>query len=597
VAAPAEDTSVATSEPVIVEDVPRKKRKRDQVQVSDGFVRWCDISGVEDSLQESGGDDNRINEESESYIPSKSSLMEAAEEHGSSSTDYIEFENGHSEESAPLSEDVDDVPVNLAEGFILMDVAILLGVLGKFCLKCKDTVSQVTQTKSGAMVTFTILCCRGHRKIVRSQNMVQYQAEGNVLLANAILSSGMTFAIWQRFCIALKIPSISNTTYYSLVGKYIKPVVFGIWYSARQATLAAVKAGNNLCTWVADGQFDSAGYCAKYLIETVMCASSGKIIDFLIFQKGIDKGEMESKGLRILLNRLVHDVGGKIKTLCSDRNPSVQKMMRLEFPQIDHQYDVWHVAKGLKKKMKKNFASSKNLISWSKSISNHLWWCSQTCGGCSATLLQKWNNLLQHLTNKHSNCEHEELAPEQSRKKAWICEQSEVKKLRSLITDTRFNNDLKKCTQFVHTGNLESLHSKANIYRPKKYHFSYEGMVLRTCIAYIDHNANLNKKMVSQVVKNLLYSKLQLNKIYLFQVSEFSKETGEWMLRKVYERNNYDWLREMTQQVKLNLRTREKKITDEMRAVLTPFNLPQNIAPLPKKTKEDLNAAISRFAQ
>jgi hypothetical protein len=69
------------------------------------------------------------------------------------------------------------------------------------------------------------------------------------------------------------------------------------------------------------------------------------------------------------------------------------------------------------------------------------------------------------------------------------------------------------------------------------------------------------------------------------------------MLRNVYERNNYDWLREMTQQVKLNLRTREKKITDEMRAVLTPFNLPKNIAPLPKKTKEDLNAAISRFAQ
>jgi hypothetical protein len=86
------------SDPFIIEDdVPRKKRKRAQVEVSGGFVQWRDISGVDDSLQESRGDDDQGHEASENYIPSKSSLMEAAEEHGSSSAEYNEFENGHSE--------------------------------------------------------------------------------------------------------------------------------------------------------------------------------------------------------------------------------------------------------------------------------------------------------------------------------------------------------------------------------------------------------------------------------------------------------------------------------------------------------------------
>lgn len=478
---------------------PPKKRKR-EIAMNPGYVNWNDVSGVSDEFfQHDISEVEQLKLNQSSYIPSNSSVMEAQQELGPEPEGYAEYENGGGEIPGPISDDVENVEVSYTGGYVLMDLAILIGLISQFCFKCKSTISTVNQKKTGAMLTFTVLCCKGHTRIIRTQNLVYTQPEGNVLLANAILASGMTFAVWRRFCIALQMPTISNTTFYSLISKFIKPVVFSVWHAARKTTLAALEIGNDISKFVADGQFDSAGYCAKYLIETVMCANTGRIIDFIIYQKGIDKGEMESKGLRFLLNRLVKELGKNIGTLCTDRNPSVQKMMRVEFPGISHQYDIWHLAKGLKKKMKKNFIKFPNLLAWSKSISNHLWWCSQTCAGSADNLLAKWRNLLMHLRNQHTHCEHTELAPEESRKKAWILENSDVKKMRSLIEDTRLNNDLKKCTEFVHTGNLESLHSKANIYRPKKYHFSYEGMVLRTCIAYLDHNANLNKAIVSQV--------------------------------------------------------------------------------------------------
>lgn len=208
---------------------------------------------------------------------------------------YTEHESAGTEESGPISDDVDDVSHEQKDGYALIDIAILLSLLGKFYMKCKEDVLEVTQKRSGAMITFHILCSKGHQQIVRTQNIISHQPEGSVLLASGILTSGMTFATWKRFCIAMKIPSISHTTQYTLINKYVMPVIFTVWTKMREAGFASIRASGTLATWVADGQFDSAGYCAKYLIEIVMCATTGRIVDFLIFQKGLDKGEMECK--------------------------------------------------------------------------------------------------------------------------------------------------------------------------------------------------------------------------------------------------------------------------------------------------------------
>ena len=53
--------------------------------------------------------------------------------------------------------------------------------------------------------------------------------------------------------------------------------------------------------------------------------------------------------------------------------------------------------------------------------------------------------------------------------------------------------DLGKLTEFHHTGGLQSYHSLMTKYVPKREHFCYNGMVARTQLAILDHNANVNK--------------------------------------------------------------------------------------------------------
>ena len=57
--------------------------------------------------------------------------------------------------------------------------------------------------------------------------------------------------------------------------------------------------------------------------------------------------------------------------------------MKNKFPEICHQFDVWHLAKSVSKKL---VAASKrkdcqDLGQWIKAITNHFWWCADTCNG------------------------------------------------------------------------------------------------------------------------------------------------------------------------------------------------------------------------
>jgi len=178
--------------------------------------------------------------------------------------------------------------------------------------------------------------------------------------------------------------------------------------------------------------------------------------------------------------------------------------------------------------------------------------------------------MLMHVRNNHTQCEHDPLDTNAARKKAWVREVNDIRKIANFVNDKKLTEDLRHCTQYVHTGNLESVHSKANLYRPKKHYFSYLGMFLRTCVAYLDHKSNLEKKVVSEV-------------------SEFSKETGQWMARKVFERNDYTWLKEEAALVLEKLHSGEIVTSDEEHKLMMPFILPKNIAPVPKIQLQDMD--------
>ena len=67
--------------------------------------------------------------------------------------------------------------------------------------------------------------------------------------------------------------------------------------------------------------------------------------------------------------------------------------------------------------------------------------------------------------------------------------------LEEIVINKKLLNDLEKLTEFHHTGELESYHSVMTKYVPKREHFSYDGMVARTQLAILDHNANVGRKL------------------------------------------------------------------------------------------------------
>lgn len=84
--------------------------------------------------------------------------------------------------------------------------------------------------------------------------------------------------------------------------------------------------------------------------------------------------------------------------------------------------------------------------------------------------------------------------------------------MKEIICNKKFLTDLKQTKNYVHTGRLESYHNLRLKYVPKRVHFYFKAMYIKSIIAIIDNNSNLNKK------------KIGLN--YLFSIP-----TGKWVTK------------------------------------------------------------------
>ena len=89
---------------------------------------------------------------------------------------------------------------------------------------------------------------------------------------------------------------------------------------------------------------------------------------------------MKTEGLQRCLSNVLSS-GLQIESIATDRHTSVGALMKKKYPHIEHQYDVWHLAKCIGKKLMQKGITKKceKLLPWIQSITNHLWWCAQTC--------------------------------------------------------------------------------------------------------------------------------------------------------------------------------------------------------------------------
>ena len=175
-----------------------------------------------------------------------------------------------------------------------------------------------------------------------------------------------------------------------------------------------------------DGRCDIPGYCAKYCTYSLMDNSSGLILDYSMVQVSDtgSSGIMEKEGLRRCLNRVLNEFNINVGTLATDRYKEISAFLRADYPNINHQFDVWHVSKSVTKKLTKEGIKNGHcsLLPWIQSVSNHL--SAQSCNLNPDVLVAKWSSIVHHAVNVHSwqdrhfqSCEHGPLDNAQCQKK------------------------------------------------------------------------------------------------------------------------------------------------------------------------------------
>ena len=109
---------------------------------------------------------------------------------------------------------------------------------------------------------------------------------------------------------------------------------------------------------------------------------------------------MEFEGLKRQMKFLA-ELGISVHTLITDRHLCVNKWMRVNCKAVLHAYDLWHVAKGFKKKLLTQLKQRDNklLCVLSKAMTNHLYHC-VLYSHSSQVLEAKWLFMEHHIMDE-----------------------------------------------------------------------------------------------------------------------------------------------------------------------------------------------------
>ena len=289
--------------------------------------------------------------------------------------------------------------------------------------------------------------------------------------------TGNTYTAIKNFASCLGLKFVSENVFYRTQDRYLFPVVNETWEKERRALVQALCRQDSV-NLNGDGRCDSPGHNAKYGTYTLMDDNTGKIASFSVVQVSevTSSNAMEKEGFERCLSGLEDD-GVQVSRITTDRHVSISSTMAKNHSHIKHQFDVWHLAKSVVKKLnnKARLKGYEDLSPWIQSISNHLWWCAATCEGSVQLLREKWQSVLHHVMNKHSwtdgevfhECSHPVLTRRQVRKTSWLKPGSsafstleEVVQFPRLVKDMSFaiQVDLKCTTPFcLNTAQKESI--------------------------------------------------------------------------------------------------------------------------------------------
>ncbi|XP_047136733.2 uncharacterized protein LOC124813552 [Hydra vulgaris] len=336
---------------------------------------------------------------------------------------------------------------------------------------------------------------------------------------------------------------------------------------------------------VGDGRCDSPGHNAKYCTYTFLELESGCVVDttFIPVTEVTNSNCMEKAGFIHLLKKF-KKAGLNISVISTDRHPQIRKVFKVDprFNDINHQFDPWHVAKSIRKKMMKASKNTnlKDLHEWIPAVINHFWWSIETSKKNPQLMYEKFCSLLYHIRNIHKwggykyfkKCEHEPYSHQEEEERNWLDASSDsFKYLVKIVKNKSLKKTMKHLTEAVHTCAVEVFNNLLLKYIPKQYHFEYEHMEMGGLLAALDHNFNAGR-----------FFALDCNGDVKYRVA-WRKASKKFIARKVKKHKRYDYLLIMKKSVFKRAETGAQRTSKKRVTAPTPIETKNNLIARSKK--------------
>ena len=173
-------------------------------------------------------------------------------------------------------------------------------------------------------------------------------------MTSSILLCENTFQRTKEMINIANVSFFSDTTWDSLQDRYVFPAVNIIYNVHKESIILRAREEERLIL------LDSPGYFAKYRTYTLINSNFGKILDFNVIhvaQAAISE-TMELVSLKLLLTSMEFR-NVTVSFLTADQHQQVRTYIKKDKPNINHQFDIWHVVKSIKRKLAAEAKKSK----------------------------------------------------------------------------------------------------------------------------------------------------------------------------------------------------------------------------------------------
>ncbi|KAG1928205.1 uncharacterized protein LOC120477297 [Pimephales promelas] len=478
-------------------------------------------------------------------------------------------------------------PVHKTATYIVYENCLLQ--LFEQCPVCQR-ITNVQRKVFGTFLSVEQRCpnCDFFRKW-NSQPIIQSTPAGNLQLSVAVYANGASFFKVKKIFQAMKLKMIHYTTFRIHARRYIQPAIVHSWKTAQDGMLQKLRQQQNIVLG-GDMRADSPGHSAKFGSYSLMDLRTSTIIDLQLVQSNEVGGSnnMEKEGLRRSLD-LLRAHGVTFDSIVTNRHPQIQKHLREA--NIKQYYNVWHIEKGVSKKLRKiaQNKDSEKLQKWYRSIKNHIYWTAASSSS-GTERVAKWTSILNHIQDVHTHddpvfpqCLHPQSTT--TDKSKWMrAGTTAFSRLEKILRNKRILKDVEKLSPHHQTSSLEAFHGVILRFVPKNVVFSFLGMLCRLYLAGLHFNENAGRPQATTAAGEPL-----------FKVVFPKHKKGQYFAKPVKFEPTFQYVDNLLELIFENVVVDRTPYMDDILKISVPEDLTSQFDK-PEK-QEVIDSYVSRFNQ